>query len=44
MGTIDTDDFDCTCQCGQSYPGFYALLNGYNGAPTPQSCALFDRT
>lgn len=40
---VDIDDPLCDCQCGYSFPAFYAILNGYNGNPPPPNCPKFNR-
>lgn len=42
-GHLDLDDPKCICKCGHPFPAFYAILNGFNGDPPPDSCPLFDR-
>lgn len=39
---IDLDDSQGCCECGP-FPGFYALLNGFNGV-AQKPCPKFDRT
>jgi len=40
---VDKDDVFCDCQCGHPFPSFRAILEGFAGAPLPQSCARLDR-
>lgn len=39
---VDLDDAKHECQCGRPFPGFYALLAGFNGETCPPPCPLYD--
>ncbi|XP_050536513.1 uncharacterized protein LOC126902882 isoform X2 [Daktulosphaira vitifoliae] len=47
LSFIDLDAFDNTwCSCGKSFPGFHAVLNGWNNESVDSinKCSLFDRS
>lgn len=39
---IDLDDPQNYCKCGP-FPGFNAILAGFNGSAAVPACSLFDR-
>ncbi|XP_050429241.1 uncharacterized protein LOC126838671 [Adelges cooleyi] len=46
LSFIDLDAYDDKwCDCKKSFPGFYAILDGWNGVPVDsmQQCPLFDK-
>jgi len=43
VNSIDYDDTKCDCKCNNPYPGFQAILDGFNSDAKGNVCPLFNR-